>query len=734
MNNVIFILVLILANLLPAQTFYNWPCVPFDQQHYINGTFCENRPSGSISIHHFHDGVDIHLPQGNNVYSVINGSITSLGYASTYGINAYVRVGRYAYVHVDPSPSIQVGSSVIALQTVVGHTNSWNHIHFKDGYVNSEINALRANGGLSPMSDTYPPYIDAVNYYINGTTTHFANNRVSGLVEIVAKARDKTDNGSLGNNNGIHTIGYQIYDESGTTSLTDSIQNINFTQIPPSDSYVTNVFFTGSDISNYYYTITNPITRDGFWDTREFESGTYKVKVFTDDSKLNSKEYWSTVEVVVQDIYPPADPELADLIGDDQNQWKLRWLQNDSSDVAGYELYFSYDGTYWIYQESISEQLQAGDTSFTWENFGNGETIYFKLQTYDQAAIPNFSGNSDAYGIRLSSQGPQVLVVDAFDRTDGYWTKSAHQFNPVYGNILADLNLAFNSSSDEALLANITDILEYQNVIYFLGDESGTSPALSAPEQEMIREYLERGGNLLICGSEIGYDLIINGTVVDSLFYAEYLKAKLISDSSGSLIIEGEESSIFADIIAEIEPPEGNTLRPDVIELNGGSTPILKFADGTVAGIHFQGTFNQSANESNMVYLTFPLELVKESDARRLLLQRIFELFGVNTDVIARQQYETVTGFHLYDNYPNPFNPETKIRFRLPVSDWVKLAIFSIEGRHVKTIKNHKLDAGSYEFSWDGSDDNGQQVSSGIYVYRLQTTGFQQSKKMILIR
>ncbi len=561
-NRYIPLLILLMLNTPNAQTFYNWPCAPFDQQHYINGTFCENRPSGSISIHHFHDGLDIHLPQGNNVYSVINGSITSLGYEATYGINAYVRVGRYAYVHVDPSPAVQVGSSVTAFQTVVGNTNSWNHIHFKDGYVNSEINGLRANGGLSPMDDSYPPYIDEVNYYINGTTTRFANNRVSGLVEIVAKARDKTDNGSLGNNNGIHAIGYQIYDQSGTIALSDSIINIDFTRIPPSDSYVTNVYFTGSDISNYFYTITNPITRDGYWDTREFDPGTYRIKVFTDDSKLNSKEFWSTVEVVTQDVYPPADPVITDFTGNDANQWTLNWMKNDSTDVSGYELYFSYDGDYWIYQPTISEQLGAEDTSFTWENFGNDETIYFKLKTYDRAAIPNFSDFSDGYGIRLSASGPQVLLIDGFDRTDGYWNKTSHNYNPVYGNILSQLNLAFNSASDEAVSGSYVNLDSYPNVIYFLGDESSDSLALSHSEQIAIMNYLEQGGNLFICGSEIGSDLINHGTEADSIFYTDYLKANLVSDSAATLTIEDFRRHYFWRIDCGDYPAPGNHSTP----------------------------------------------------------------------------------------------------------------------------------------------------------------------------
>ena len=147
---------------------YNWPCEPFNEQHWINGTFCECRSGTSGDIDHFHDGVDIHLPQGNPVYSVIDGTVTSIGTSSSYGYNSWVRVGRYCYVHVDPNPALTVGDNITAYQTILGWTNSSNHIHFKDGYPGNEINALRTNGGLEPFTDTYDTSVHYIHFYTDG--------------------------------------------------------------------------------------------------------------------------------------------------------------------------------------------------------------------------------------------------------------------------------------------------------------------------------------------------------------------------------------------------------------------------------------------------------------------------------------------------------------------------------------------------------------------------------------
>jgi hypothetical protein len=91
--------------------------------------------------------------------------------------------------------------------------------------------------------------------------------------------------------------------------------------------------------------------------------------------------------------------------------------------------------------------------------------------------------------------------------------------------------------------------------------------------------------------------------------------------------------------------------------------------------------------------------------------------------------------FNLSQNYPNPFNPVTKIKFSLPALKLreagvpVKLIIYDILGREIATIVNEQLKPGSYEIEWDGS-----QYSSGIYLYKLISGDFTESKKMVLIK
>ena len=90
--------------------------------------------------------------------------------------------------------------------------------------------------------------------------------------------------------------------------------------------------------------------------------------------------------------------------------------------------------------------------------------------------------------------------------------------------------------------------------------------------------------------------------------------------------------------------------------------------------------------------------------------------------------------FELSQNYPNPFNPTTEIRFSLPKESAVKIVVFDMIGRLVTTLVDQRLASGSHRVSWNGRDQNGGAVSSGVYFYHMQTEGFTATKKMVLIK
>jgi len=95
----------------------------------------------------------------------------------------------------------------------------------------------------------------------------------------------------------------------------------------------------------------------------------------------------------------------------------------------------------------------------------------------------------------------------------------------------------------------------------------------------------------------------------------------------------------------------------------------------------------------------------------------------------------TIYDFHLFPNYPNPFNSHMIIFYKLPNRGQIKLTIYDILWREVITLVDKVQSFGLHRIIWDGKDKKGGDVSSGMYFYHLQYEGvFQKARKMILVR
>ena len=88
----------------------------------------------------------------------------------------------------------------------------------------------------------------------------------------------------------------------------------------------------------------------------------------------------------------------------------------------------------------------------------------------------------------------------------------------------------------------------------------------------------------------------------------------------------------------------------------------------------------------------------------------------------------------LSNAYPNPFNPRTKIEYTLTNSEYVSLNIYDLKGSKVKSLINKYQTPGTMSITWDGSNDNGQLVAAGMYIYMIKTEEVSISKKMVLLK
>ncbi|MBK9737118.1 MAG: T9SS type A sorting domain-containing protein [Saprospiraceae bacterium] len=91
------------------------------------------------------------------------------------------------------------------------------------------------------------------------------------------------------------------------------------------------------------------------------------------------------------------------------------------------------------------------------------------------------------------------------------------------------------------------------------------------------------------------------------------------------------------------------------------------------------------------------------------------------------------TEFLLSQNYPNPFNPSTVIKYQLPVTSQISIKVFDLLGNEVSTLVDEFKQAGIYEVQFNTSSSSGE-LASGVYIYRIQTNEFTETRKMVLLK
>lgn len=156
---------------------------------------------------------------------------------------------------------------------------------------------------------------------------------------------------------------------------------------------------------------------------------------------------------------------------------------------------------------------------------------------------------------------------------------------------------------------------------------------------------------------------------------------------------------------------------------------VTDFDPGTDLEITFQPEFTNLMQDSTYDFHVYAID----SSGRRSLN------FVFGDQVIDDIVEEELTALfpktlELKANYPNPFNPTTTIKFGLPAAGNVKLVIYDILGRQVAELVNTKMQGGYHSVVWDGKNDLGRQVASGLYIYQVATNNKILSRKMIMVK
>jgi len=106
----------------------------------------------------------------------------------------------------------------------------------------------------------------------------------------------------------------------------------------------------------------------------------------------------------------------------------------------------------------------------------------------------------------------------------------------------------------------------------------------------------------------------------------------------------------------------------------------------------------------------------------------------IQTGIRFKEPVTRLSDFTLSQNYPNPFNPVTNIQFTLKKNAQVKINVYNMLGQKVRTLVDKKMIAGTHMVTWNGQDNKGNKLASGIYYYRLESESFNKARKMVMLK
>jgi len=170
-----------------------------------------------------------------------------------------------------------------------------------------------------------------------------------------------------------------------------------------------------------------------------------------------------------------------------------------------------------------------------------------------------------------------------------------------------------------------------------------------------------------------------------------------------------------------------NSATPDVLLAANPKAGEIKIAFASSQSLNVQGIkMNLLFNSQNPVNPS-----ASDFEFADIMVD---EKSAVITAVAINDQKELPIEWVLTQNYPNPFNPETVISYHVPQSSHVVIEVFNLLGQRLQKLVDEKKAVGIYKVTWDGRDESGNSVGSGIYIYKMQADGFVAIKKMALVR
>ncbi|MDP6418238.1 MAG: FlgD immunoglobulin-like domain containing protein [Candidatus Krumholzibacteria bacterium] len=323
-------------------------------------------------------------------------------------------------------------------------------------------------------------------------------------------------------------------------------------------------------------------------------------------------------------------------------------------------------------------------------------------------------GTTRDFSYTYLTEGLDVLVVDddGSESYEDYFTAALETTVRSYG--VWDRN---STPVSAEILSH------FDAVIWNVG---WAFPTFTPEDREALTGYLESGGALFASGQDIGWELHDQGGAAYT-WYRETLHATYVADDTNDYTLQGvagDEISDGIDLTIIGGDGANNQQYPSDIDPYGnGSSAIFTYNSYRNAAVKADDGYR-------VVYFAFGYEAINNATDRAQVMQRIIN--WLIPDMTSTPDVPLAVKLH--QNHPNPFNPKTEIRFSLSDPVAASLVVYDVEGREIRVLRNGQQEAGQQIVSWDGRDESGQRVSSGLYFYRLQTADRNETRKMLLLK
>ena len=423
------------------------------------------------------------------------------------------------------------------------------------------------------------------------------------------------------------------------------------------------------------------------------------------------------------------------------HQVLLSWQANREFDLMGYNIFRSEQpgGLPITLNQNVVQ-----DTFYVDQTAQDGIYYYYSVSAVDSSS--NESLKSDEVRSQVVSLNDGILIVDeTADGSGAIFQPTDAEVDSFYAAVLENFSFSQYDILQEGDI-KLADIGAYSTVVWHGDDFSDLG--LPATRQEMFKNYLDFGGNLLITSFLPSESFAGNTSYPASFspgeFIYDYLKISNVNFSPAARFIGAYPAvtgydSIYVDTsktsaTLNYHLPKIETITPNAqasviyrYDSEYASNTPMGILNGEPVGLEYLGS------DYNLVVLSFPLYYMQLEPSRDFIDLVLEQKFNEVT-AIPNPVSEVPSAYQLGQNYPNPFNPTTTISYNLKENSKVEITIFSLLGQKIRTLVDGWESAGFRTVRWDGRDDSGSLVASGVYIYRLKADRFIATRKMILLR